>query len=109
MEIEKQTRTLSHWSISGCCLVLYLIHRKTKGADGVYFTYTDESPISFNPFYTDDYVFDVENHNVPHDSIVWAFWADFTATSAESCLSVYRGFRQFWNGSMFGTELVLHQ
>jgi len=26
----------------------------------VYFTYTEENPISFNPFYTDDYVFDVE-------------------------------------------------
>ena len=31
-----------------------------RGADGVYFTYTEEKPISFNPFYTDDYVFDVE-------------------------------------------------
>lgn len=26
----------------------------------MYFTYTEENPISFNPFYTDDYVFDVE-------------------------------------------------
>ena len=26
----------------------------------IYFTYTDARPISFNPFYTDDYVFDVE-------------------------------------------------
>ena len=31
-----------------------------KRADGVYFTYTEEKPISFNPFNTDDYVFDVE-------------------------------------------------
>ena len=31
-----------------------------KRQDGVYFTYTEEKPISFNPFYTDDYVFDVE-------------------------------------------------
>ena len=37
-----------------------LIHQKTKGEDGVYYTYTDENPISFNPFYTDDYVYDVE-------------------------------------------------
>ena len=37
-----------------------MIRRKTKGEDGIYFTYTEESPISFNPFYTDDYVFDVE-------------------------------------------------
>ena len=44
-------------SYQGLC---ELIHRKTKGEDGVYFTYTNESPISFNPFYTDDYFFDVE-------------------------------------------------
>ena len=36
-----------------------MIHRKTKGRDGIYFTYTEEKPISF-PFYTDDGVFDVE-------------------------------------------------
>ena len=33
---------------------------RPRGDDGVYFTYSDERPISFNPFYTDDYVFDVE-------------------------------------------------
>ena len=32
-----------------------MIRCKTNGADGVYFTYTEEKPISFNPFYTDDY------------------------------------------------------
>lgn len=37
-----------------------LIHQKTGGEDGVYFTYTEEHPISFNPFYTDDGVFDIE-------------------------------------------------
>ena len=31
-----------------------MIRRKTGGADGVYFTYTEDKPISFNPFYTDD-------------------------------------------------------
>ena len=44
-------------SYQGLC---EMIRRKTGGADGVYFTYTEEKPISFNPFYTDDYVFDVE-------------------------------------------------
>lgn len=44
-------------SYQGLCS---LIHRKTKSEDGIYFTYTDESPISFNPFYTEDYFFDVE-------------------------------------------------
>ena len=44
-------------SYQGLC---QLIHRKTKGGDGIYFTYTEEHPISFNPFYTDDYVFETE-------------------------------------------------
>ena len=44
-------------SYQGLC---EMINKKTKGEDGIYFTYTDENPISFNPFYTDDFVFDVE-------------------------------------------------
>jgi conjugation system TraG family ATPase len=44
-------------SYQGLC---ELIRRKTKGDDGIYFTYTEKSPISFNPFYTDDYVFETE-------------------------------------------------
>ncbi len=37
-----------------------LINRKTQGEDGVYFTYTEQNPIAFNPFYTDDGLFDIE-------------------------------------------------
>ncbi len=44
-------------SYQGLC---EMIRSKTKGEDGVYFTYTEEKPISFNPFYTDDNQFDVE-------------------------------------------------
>ena len=44
-------------SYQGLC---NLINRKTGGEDGVYFTYTEDNPISFNPFYTDDGVFDIE-------------------------------------------------
>ena len=44
-------------SYQGLC---NMINRKTKGEDGIYFTYTEDNPISFNPFYTDDFVFDVE-------------------------------------------------
>ena len=44
-------------SYQGLCS---LINRKTNGDDGIYITYTEENPISFNPFYTDDYLFDVE-------------------------------------------------
>jgi conjugation system TraG family ATPase len=44
-------------SYQGLC---NLINRKTQGEDGVYFTYTEDNPIAFNPFYTDDGVFDIE-------------------------------------------------
>lgn len=37
-----------------------MINRKTHGADGIYFTYTEENPIAFNPFFTDDGQFDIE-------------------------------------------------
>lgn len=44
-------------SYKGLC---ELIRSKTRGDDGIYLTYTDEAPICFNPFYTDDGVFDIE-------------------------------------------------
>ena len=44
-------------SYSGLC---GMINRKTHGRDGIYYTYSDEKPISFNPFYVDDMVFSVE-------------------------------------------------
>ena len=44
-------------SYQGLCS---LIHAKTKGRDGVYFTYTEEAPIAFNPFNVEDGVYDVE-------------------------------------------------
>ena len=44
-------------SYQGLC---ELIKGKTKAEDGVYFTYTEDNPIAFNPFYTDDGVFDIE-------------------------------------------------
>lgn len=44
-------------SYEGLC---NLIHNRTHGEDGVYYTYTEEKPISFNPFFTEDGVFDVE-------------------------------------------------
>ena len=44
-------------SYQGLC---NLINKRTGGHDGVYFTYTEQNPIAFNPFYTDDNVFDIE-------------------------------------------------
>ena len=44
-------------SYQGLC---EMINRKTHGEDGIYYTYTDTNPISFNPFFTEDKVFDIE-------------------------------------------------
>ena len=37
-----------------------MIHRKTRGEDGVYFTYSEQNPIAFNPFFTEDGIYDIE-------------------------------------------------
>lgn len=44
-------------SYQGLC---NLIHAKTQGEDGIYITYQEDDPISFNPFYTEDGLFDIE-------------------------------------------------
>ena len=44
-------------SYKGLC---ELIHQRTGGQDGVYYTYSEQDPISFNPFYVEDQVYDVE-------------------------------------------------
>ena len=44
-------------SYQGLC---EMIHRRTHGKDGIYFTYKEEDPIAFNPFYVEDGVFDIE-------------------------------------------------
>ena len=40
-----------------------LIHQKTGGDDGVYFTYKEDDPISFNPFFTQDNQYDIEKRD----------------------------------------------
>lgn len=40
-----------------------IINIKTKGDDGIYYTYDESSPLSFNPFYTDDYVYSEDKKN----------------------------------------------
>ncbi|MGL5913136.1 MAG: TraG family conjugative transposon ATPase, partial [Bacteroidales bacterium] len=44
-------------SYQGLC---EMVNRKTFGKDGIYFSYTEDNPIAFNPFYTDDLKFDIE-------------------------------------------------
>lgn len=40
-----------------------LIHQKTGEDDGIYFTYKENDPISFNPFFTEDYRYDIEKRD----------------------------------------------
>ena len=44
-------------SYQGLC---NLIHSRTHGEDGIYFTYEEDNPIAFNPFYVEDGVFNIE-------------------------------------------------
>ena len=40
-----------------------LINLKTGGDDGICFTYKEDDPISFNPFFTEDYQYDIEKRD----------------------------------------------
>ena len=42
-----------------------LIHQRTNGEDGIYYTYSEKHPIAFNPFFTEDKVFDLATCGVP--------------------------------------------
>ncbi|MDC2249679.1 TraG family conjugative transposon ATPase [Bacteroides thetaiotaomicron] len=47
-------------SYQGLCR---MIHDRTNGKDGIYITYEEANPISFNPFYTESGKFDVEKRD----------------------------------------------
>ena len=47
-------------SYQGLCR---MIHDRTNGKDGIYITYEEDNPISFNPFYTEFGKFDVEKRD----------------------------------------------
>lgn len=41
----------------------HYINEKTNGEDGIYYTYKEDEPISFNPFYTENGVYDLYKRN----------------------------------------------
>ena len=47
-------------SYQGLCRMIY---DRTNGKDGIYITYEEDNPISFNPFYTESGKFDVEKRD----------------------------------------------
>lgn len=50
-----------------------MINHKTKGKDGIYLTYTEENPITFNPFYTDDGIYDIEKRE-SIKTLIFTLW-----------------------------------
>ncbi|MDR1226798.1 MAG: TraG family conjugative transposon ATPase [Prevotellaceae bacterium] len=57
-----------------------MVNRRTGGRDGVYFTYTEENPIAFNPFYTDDNTFGIEKKQ-SLKALVFTLWKKIASDS----------------------------
>ena len=73
-------------SYQGLCS---LIREVTGSQDGIYQTYTEENPISFNPFYTEDYQYDIEKKESIKTLIMtlWKRDTEQTTRSEEVALS----------------------
>ena len=72
-----------------------LIHERTNGEDGIYFTFKEEEPISFNPFYVEDYVY-TEEKMAQLLSLICILWKNeheeitkAEETHIETALNVY--------------------
>ncbi len=50
-----------------------MINEETGGSDGIYYTYTEENPISFNPFYVKDCIYTIEKKE-QLTSLVFCLW-----------------------------------
>lgn len=54
-----------------------LINEQTNGNDGIYYTYTEDNPISFNPFYVKDNVYTIEKKE-QLSSLIFCLWKSET-------------------------------
>lgn len=54
-----------------------LINEETDGKDGVYYTYTEDNPISFNPFFVKDNVYTIEKKE-QLSSLIFCLWKSET-------------------------------
>lgn len=61
-----------------------MINEETGGKDGIYYTYTEENPISFNPFYVRDGIYTIEKKE-QLSSLIFCLWKNETeiVTKAE--------------------------
>ena len=60
---------------NSCLGLSQLIHNRTRGEDGIYFTYTKENPIAFDPFYVEDGVCDIEKKE-SIKTLILTLWKD---------------------------------
>lgn len=90
-------------SYQGLC---NLINRKTNGQDGIYFTYTQENPISFNPFYTQDKVFDVEKKESIKTLLLTLWKKDNEPASRSEEVAISNAVALFIDRIKFDEELV---
>ncbi|KAA6348524.1 Type IV secretion system protein virB4 [termite gut metagenome] len=81
-------------SYEGLC---NLIHRHTNGQDGIYFTYTEENPISFNPFYTEDGVFDIEKRESIKTLILTLWKQEHEKTAGAESVALSNAVNEFIN------------
>ena len=85
-----------------------LIHNRTHGEDGIYFTYTNENPIAFNPFYVEDGVFDIEKkESIKRILTLWTMMKPRSGRKKWRCQCrkcLYRTDRQ----RPFGNALLQH-
>lgn len=90
-------------SYQGLC---NLINRKTNGQDGIYFTYTEENPISFNPFFTQDKVFDVEKKESIKTLLLTLWKKDNEPASRSEEVAISNAVALFIDRIKFDEELV---
>lgn len=60
-----------------------MINETTNGKDGIYYTYSEENPIAFNPFYTEDRIYDVEKKDSLKTLIISLWRRDGNITDTE--------------------------
>lgn len=68
-------------SYQGIC---ELIRLQSKGEDGIYFTFKEEAPISFNPFYTEDGIYSLDKKETLYAIIVQLWKGDGLLSKSES-------------------------
>lgn len=67
-------------SYKGTC---ELINRKTRGQDGIYLTHSEENPISFNPFYSEDGVY-TDDKIASINNLILTLWKKETENTSRT-------------------------